>query len=197
MGSSPCPWVSAAFSSPLARVGAEGTRCNRLTASLPRLHPGKQRALSEGLAGCFLVVSLSFRNAQPTLPCLLRALPAAPPATPGPPLCQEIKCSLKKKNNDSRKPSVFGFVFCFQPSTHSSLPWGGRREGQNGPVPVRKGPSGGGGLGALHCQQHGENATKCHHCPLQPQSQSPSPARSFTRAAETPRGCFPWVVWER
>lgn len=76
--------------------------------------------------GCFPF--LSFRNAQPTLPCLLRALPAAPPATPGPPLCQEIKCSLKKKQ---RQPQTKCLWFCFLfPAQHPLVPSLGWEEGR-------------------------------------------------------------------
>lgn len=46
-----------------------------------------------GCSGWFLL-SFSVKNAQQNLPCLLRALPAAPPATRGPTTLPRNKCSL-------------------------------------------------------------------------------------------------------
>lgn len=98
------------------------------SSSLPSLHPWKQRGLSERV-GWLVSSFLSFKNAQQNLPCLLRALPAAPPATRGPSTLPRNKCSLNDNTNQVS-------LFCFQPSTDSSLPWGGRREGQGHPIPA-------------------------------------------------------------
>lgn len=106
----------------------------RTSLSLPSLHPCKQRGLSERV-GWLVSSFLSFLNAQQNLPCLLQALPAAPPATRGPSTLPRNKCSLPTNTNQVS-------LFCFQPITDSSLPWGGRREGRAHPIPaLRKGPS--------------------------------------------------------
>jgi len=105
--------------------GLVGSRENLVvtgcTLSLASLHPWKQRGFSERV-GWLVSSFLSFKNAQQNLPCLLQALPAAPPATRGPSTLPRNKCSL---NDNANQVSLF----CFQPSTDSSLPWGGRREG--------------------------------------------------------------------
>lgn len=148
---------------PLGLVGSREnlvvTGC-RTSLSLPSPHPWKQRGLSERV-GWLVSSFLSFLNAQQNLPCLLQALPAAPPATRGPSTLPRNKCSLPTTTNQVS-------LFCFQPSTDSSLPWGGRREGRAHPIAaLRKGPSprspGKGGEGwALHCQQQEEIATTAH-----------------------------------
>lgn len=102
------------------------------SSSLPSLQPWERRGFSERVG--WLVSSssfLSFKNAQQNLPCLLRALPAAPPATRGPSTLPRNKCSL---NDNTNQVSLFRF----QPSTDSSLPlpWGGRREGRGHPIPA-------------------------------------------------------------
>lgn len=103
-----------------------------MSLSLPSLHPWERRGFSERVG--WLVSSssfLSFKNAQHNVPCLLRALPAAPPATRGPSTLPRNKCSL---NDNTNQVSLFHF----QPGTDSSLPllWGRRREGQGHPIPA-------------------------------------------------------------
>lgn len=70
----------------------------------PRSFPplGAQSFLGEDGAG-WVLLPFPVRNAQWNLPCLVRALPAAPPATPGPRSLPRFKCSLKTQH----KPSVF------------------------------------------------------------------------------------------
>lgn len=84
-------------SSPPSPLGAEGIGWKLLSEVIPT--PGSAEVFQErpGLAG--FSPPLPFRNAQRNLPCLVRALPAAPPATPGPRSLLRFKCSLNHTTN--------------------------------------------------------------------------------------------------
>lgn len=158
-------------SSPPSPLGAEGIGWKLLSEVIPT--PGSAEVFQErpGLAG--FSPPLPFRNAQRNLPCLVRALPAAPPATPGPRSLLRFKCSLNHTTNQvsSVRP---------RPGPASSFPWGGRR--REGLYP--KNP---------RCPECSESPTlvlaraglcslptarrNCHHCPSPVQIQCPPHAR--------------------
>lgn len=120
--------------SPLAALGAEGMFWKRLAELIPI--PGSAERIFFGEGSGWDALPSPVRNAQRNRRCLVPALPAAPPATPGPRSLPRFKCSLKQK---TQKPQTK--CLRFAPRQRLVLPvlWEGE-EGRTGLFLLRKGP---------------------------------------------------------